>query len=42
MVINAEGKTESYLFHQAVMNSKHRLTYNKVAAILIDDDLQLK
>jgi ribonuclease R len=42
MVINAEGKTESYQFHQAVMNSKHRLTYNKVAAILIDDDSELK
>ncbi len=42
MVINKEGKTESYQFHQAVMNSKHRLTYNKVAAMLIDDDTALK
>ncbi len=42
MVINVKGKTESYQFHQAVMNSKHRLTYNKVAAMLIDDDTALK
>jgi ribonuclease R len=42
MVINTEGKTESYQFHQAVMNSKHRLTYNKVASMLIDNDEDLK
>jgi ribonuclease R len=42
MVINAEGKTESYQFHQAVMNSKARLTYTDVAAILVDNDASLR
>jgi ribonuclease R len=42
MVINQQGETESYQFHLAVMNSKKRLTYNKVAAMLINDDQELK
>jgi ribonuclease R len=42
MVINAEGVTESYQFHQAVMNSKARLTYNDVAAILVDHNDELR
>ena len=42
MVINAEGETESYQFHQAVMNSKARLTYDDVAAMLIDQDSGLR
>jgi ribonuclease R len=42
MEIDAEGKTQSYRFHEAVMHSKARLTYNKVAAILVDDDAALK
>jgi ribonuclease R len=42
MVVNTEGKLESHQFHQAVMNSKARLTYNKVAAILVDRDEALR
>ncbi len=42
MVINVEGNIESYQFHQAVMNSKARLTYTDVAAILVDNDQALK
>jgi ribonuclease R len=40
MVTNTEGET--YKFHQAVMNSKARLTYNKVAAMLVDGDEELR
>jgi ribonuclease R len=42
MEINEAGKTVSYQFHEAVMHSKARLTYNKVAAILIDNDQSLQ
>ena len=42
MVINTKGKLESYQFHQAVMKSKARLTYTKVAAMLEDNDLTLR
>jgi len=42
MVINQDGELESHQFHQAVMNSKARLTYTKVAAILIDGDSELR
>lgn len=42
MVINTSGKIESYQFHQAVMNSKARLTYTDVAAILVDGDEKLR
>lgn len=38
MVINIEGELESYQFHQAVMNSKARLIYEQVAAILVDKE----
>jgi ribonuclease R len=34
MTISAEGKITHYRFHEAVMRSHARLTYNKVAAIL--------
>ena len=42
MVINTEGETESYQFHEAVMNSKARLTYNDVAAMLVDHNDELR
>jgi len=42
MTISPDGKLESHKFHQAVMNSKARLTYNKVAAMLVDGDEALK
>mgnify|MGYP000849082225 CR=1 FL=1 len=38
ITLSKEGEIESYQFHNAVMNSKARLTYNKVAAILVDND----
>jgi ribonuclease R len=41
MVINARGTVESHQFHQAIMNSKARLTYTDVAAILVDGDATL-
>jgi len=42
MVINPAGETESYQFHQAVMNSKARLTYTDVAAMLVNQDAALR
>ena len=42
MVINTAGELESHQFHQAVMNSKARLTYTKVAAMLVDGDEALR
>lgn len=42
MVINTDGETESYQFHQAVMNSKARLTYSDVAAMLVDQNIELR
>ncbi|MBT0587755.1 ribonuclease R [Alteromonas oceanisediminis] len=37
MTISAQGKITDYQFYEAVMNSKARLTYNKVWAILQGD-----
>ena len=37
MQISAKGKLTDYRFYEGVMNSHARLTYNKVAAILADD-----
>jgi ribonuclease R len=42
MVINIEGETESYQFHEAVMNSKARLIYDDVAAMLVDHNDELR
>jgi ribonuclease R len=42
MVFNQAGEVDSYQFHQAVMNSKARLTYTDVAAMLVDDNQDLK
>jgi len=42
MVINTEGEVESHQFHQAVMNSKARLTYTDVASMLVDGDKALR
>ena len=42
MIVNTDGELESHQFHQAVMNSKARLTYTKVAAILVDGDKALR
>jgi ribonuclease R len=42
MVINTIGEIESYQFHQAIMNSKARLTYTDVAAMLVDNDKALR
>jgi len=41
MRIGARGKITSYEFYPAVMRSHARLTYTKVAAILVDRDPQL-
>ncbi|HEC72909.1 MAG TPA: ribonuclease R [Methylophaga aminisulfidivorans] len=41
MEIDTDGKTISHQFHQAVMHSQARLTYEKVAAILVDKDAAL-
>jgi ribonuclease R len=42
MEIDQDGKTVSHQFHEAVMHSKARLTYNKVAAMLVDKDEALR
>ncbi|MFW5426537.1 MAG: ribonuclease R [Methylophagaceae bacterium] len=42
MVINTAGEIESYQFHQAIMNSKARLTYTDVAAMLVDSNQALR
>ena len=41
MVISDEGKVENYRFFEAVMHSHARLTYDKVAAMLVDGDVVL-
>ncbi len=42
MVIGADGLVTSHQFHQAVMNSKARLTYTQVASMLVDGDNELR
>ncbi len=42
MQVSARGKLEGYRFYPAVMRSHARLTYNKVAAMLVDRDPQLR
>lgn len=42
MNINNTGKMGSYQFYPAVIRSKARLTYNKVAAMLVDNDVTLQ
>jgi len=42
MRIGPRGKINSYRFFEAVMRSQARLTYTKVAAMLVDGDSQLK
>ena len=42
MEINEDGETVSHQFHEAIMHSKARLTYDKVAAMLVDGDQSLK
>jgi len=42
MEISAKGKLGNYKFYPAVMNSHARLTYTKVAAMLVDGDVALR
>lgn len=42
MVIGSDGLVTSHQFHQGVMNSKARLTYTQVAAMLVDNDGELR
>jgi ribonuclease R len=42
MNLNARAKVESYRFFPAVMRSQARLTYTKVAAMLVDGDPALR
>jgi len=42
MKLSASGKLESSRFYPAVMHSHARLTYSKVAAMLVDDDPVLR
>ncbi len=42
MQISARGKLEDYSFYPAVMRSHARLTYTKVAAMLVDGDQPLR
>lgn len=41
MVLDAQGKRLSYQFYPAVIHSKARMTYNNVAAILVNKDRKL-
>jgi ribonuclease R len=41
MQISKSGELMSYHFHEAVMRSHARMTYDKVAAILVDNDSKL-
>ena len=42
MTIDSDGRLTSHQFHQGVMNSKARLTYTQVAAMLVDNDAELR
>jgi ribonuclease R len=42
MTVDANGQLISHQFHQGVMNSKARLTYTQVAAMLVDHDAPLR
>lgn len=42
MHIGPRGNIESYRFHEGVMSSRARLTYNQVAAMLVDQDPALR
>jgi ribonuclease R len=42
MVVNAAGVITEYKFHEAVIHSSARLTYNQVYAMLEQDDTELK
>ena len=42
MTIDSAGRLTSHQFHQGVMNSKARLTYTQVAAMLVDNDAELR
>ena len=42
MLIDASGNISRYRFHEAVMRSRARLTYTKVAAMLVDKDAALR
>lgn len=42
MRISPKGEIKSYEFYEGVMRSAERLTYNKVAAILVDGDKALR
>ena len=42
MQINARGKVEQYRFFEGLMRSHARLTYTKVAAMLVDQDAALR
>ena len=42
MIVTSSGKVKSYEFFEGVMHSHARLTYNKVAAMLIEQDPALR
>ncbi|MCW9088426.1 MAG: ribonuclease R [Gammaproteobacteria bacterium] len=42
MALSASGKLDDYSFYPGVMRSHARLTYNKVAGILVDGDKELR
>lgn len=42
MRIGSRGNIESYRFHEGIMSSRARLTYNKVAAMLVDQNPALR
>lgn len=42
MQVSEKGKLESWQFHEAVMCSAARLTYNEVAAMVVDRDMEAR
>ena len=42
MTVDPQGKVTAHQFHEAVMRSQARLTYTKVAAMLVDGDAGLR
>ena len=41
LIIDEDGKVEQYRFHEGIIRSAARLTYNQVAAMVIDGDAEL-
>ncbi|HBS15010.1 MAG TPA: hypothetical protein DD977_08765, partial [Alcanivorax sp.] len=41
MLVSANGRISRFVFREGVMRSRHRLTYNKVGAIIEEPESEL-